>query len=102
MKKIINGKMYSTETAKEINYWNNGRGYSDFTFCEETLYRKRTGEFFLYGSGGAGSRYSKSCGDNSWEGSEEIIPYTEEKARKWMEEKAEVEDYIKVFGEPEE
>lgn len=58
--------------------------------------------FFLYGSGGASSKYSRSCGLNSWEGSEEIIPYTEEKARKWMEKYADVEDYIKVFGEPEE
>ena len=102
MRKIINGKMYNTKSAKEIYYWNNGGSYHDFDFCEETLFRKRTGEFFLYGSGGASSKYNRSCGLNSWEGSEEIIPYTEEKARKWMETHADVEDYIKLFGEPEE
>lgn len=102
MKKIINGRLYNTESAKKVGYYNNGRIYNDFSFFEETLYRKRTGEFFLHGEGGASSKYSRSCGLNSWEGSEEIIPYTEEKARKWMEKNAEVEDYIKIFGEPEE
>lgn len=46
MRKIINGKMYNTRSAKEIYYWNNGSSHSDFDFCEETLFRKRTGEFF--------------------------------------------------------
>ena len=32
MKKIINGKMYNTETAKEIGSWNNGRYRSDFYY----------------------------------------------------------------------
>ena len=56
----------------------------------------------MYGSGGASSKYSRSCGLNNWEGTEEIIPLTEDKARKWMETHADVEDYIKIFGEPEE
>ena len=46
MKKIISGKLYDTETAKEIAVWNNGRSYSDFSHCVETLYKKRTGEYF--------------------------------------------------------
>ena len=37
MKKIINGKKYDTETAKEVGYWNNGYPCSDFNHCEETL-----------------------------------------------------------------
>ena len=53
MKKIINGRKYDTETAKEIGYWSNGYPCSDFNHCEETLYLKKTGEYFLYGEGGA-------------------------------------------------
>ena len=45
MKKIINGKTYNTETAKEISEWSEGV-YRDFTYIGETLYRKRTGEYF--------------------------------------------------------
>ena len=51
MKKIINGRLYNTESAKKVGYYNNGRIYNDFSFFEETLYRKRTGEFFLHGEG---------------------------------------------------
>ena len=59
MKKIINGKMYNTETAKEIGSWNNGRYRSDFYYVGETLYKKKTGELFVFGEGGAASRYAE-------------------------------------------
>ena len=63
---------------------------------------KKTGEFFLYGEGGAMSKYTKSCGDNSWTGAEEIIPMTEEEARKWVEKHGDGDDYEEIFGEVEE
>ena len=52
MKKIINGKTYNTETAKKLANWDN-EIYGSFDSIEETLYQKRTGEFFLAGEGGA-------------------------------------------------
>jgi hypothetical protein len=33
--------------------------------CEE-LYRKRTGEYFLYGEGGPMSKYSRQVEQNGW------------------------------------
>ena len=98
MKKIINGKLYDTETAKEIAVWSNGRSYSDFSHCVETLYKKRTGEYFLYGSGGPMSKYSKSCGDNSWSGDSQIIPLSYKAAKEWAEEKMDADDYMAEFG----
>ena len=53
MKKIINGKVYDTASAKLVGEWDNGRYGRDFGRCAEELYQKRTGEFFLHGSGGA-------------------------------------------------
>ena len=42
-------KKYDTETARAVaDYANNGN-WRDFTHFEETLYQKKTGEFFLYG-----------------------------------------------------
>lgn len=41
MKKIIDGKMYNTETATEIHHFNNGLPYSDFNYLEESLYKKK-------------------------------------------------------------
>ena len=101
MKKIINGKMYNTETAKEIERWSNNLSDRDFNNCTEILYRKKTGEFFIHGWGGPMSKYAESHG-NEISGSETIIPITEAEAKAWLEEKGTTEAYIETFGEPEE
>ena len=49
MKKIIKGKVYDTDTARELASWANGGNWRDFSHLEETLYRKKTGEYFLHG-----------------------------------------------------
>lgn len=99
MKKIINGKVYDTETAGELGYCENMYDSRDFSWFGETLYRKRTGEFFLHGAGGPQSKYAVSCGNNSWSGSEKIIPITYEAAQKWAEENLDADDYERIFGE---
>lgn len=99
MKKIINGKRYDTVTAQELNFWHNMDDYRNFNYCKETLYRKRTGEFFLHGEGNAASKYAESVGQNCWGSGEEIIPLTEENARRWAEEHLSGEEYEEIFGE---
>ena len=101
MKKIINNKMYNTETATEVASYDNGCYLSDFRHFREELYRKRTGEFFLYGCGGAMSKYAKSCG-NGWSGGSQIIPLAEKDAQKWVEKHCDADTYINLFGEVEE
>ena len=64
MKKIIGGngkpwRRYDTETAKAVGSRDNGLSYRDFNHVEETLYRKKTGEFFLHGEGGPMTKYAK-------------------------------------------
>ena len=98
MKKIINGKVYNTETAVEVGYWSNGQYLSDFSYMREALYRKKTGEYFLFGEGGAMSRYAKSFGD-CWGYGEEIMPLSYEAAQKWAEEKLTGDEYEEIFGE---
>lgn len=102
MKKIINGKMYNTETAKMVGSWSNNVSCSDFSYCEEELYKKKTGEFFLYGSGGAMSKYATSCGNGWTGGGQAITPMTVENAKRWMERHCDADEYIEVFGEVEE
>lgn len=101
MKVIINGKKYDTETAKRVCGYSWGYA-SDFHYVSETLYRKKTGEFFIYGEGGAMSKYSKSCGNGSFSGAEEIIPITVDDAKEFTEEYGSVEAYESIFGEVEE
>lgn len=99
MKKIINGKVYDTDTAKMVGSWDNGHPTNDFAYCSEELYRKKTGEFFLHGEGGALSRYASHSGDNSGWG-EEIIPLTYNAAQEWAEKHLDGDGYCAIFGEP--
>ena len=100
MKKIINGRLYDTETAKELgnDSYSNRR---DFHYWSETLFQKRTGEFFIYGEGGPASKYAESVGMNEWTGGERIIPLNYEKAQEWAEKHLDADEYIAIFGEPE-
>lgn len=101
MKKIINGRLYNTETAKLVG----SAGHShpgNFSFWHEELYQKKTGEFFLYGEGGPMSKYSRSVDCNTFTGGEEIIPLTVKEAKEWAEKYLEVEEYEQIFGEVEE
>ena len=102
MKKIINGKLYNTETAVTLGSYTSEGAARDFGYFEETLYRKKTGEMFLYGEGGPMSHYSVSCGQNSWSGGEKIIPLTDGEARKWAEQHLSADEYIVIFGDVEE
>lgn len=97
MKKIINGKVYDTSTAEELGNWTNGASTSDFAYVEETLYRKKTGEYFLHGVGGANTCYCSRYGD-SWGAGEAIKPLKYESAQKWAEERLDGDGYEKIFG----
>lgn len=101
MKKIINGKLYDTDTAKKIGVWDNGYHGGDFKLVVERLYRKRTGEYFLYGEGGPMTQYAEQVG-NSWTSGESIAPLTFDEARAWAEEKLDADEYAEIFGMPDE
>lgn len=73
MKKIIKNRVYDTDKALFLGE----------TSCK-TLYRKKTGEYFLYEESG------------------KIIPLTYEEAQAWAEEHLDGDEYIAIFGEPEE
>lgn len=101
MRKIINGKKYDTETAKELgDYWN-GLGGSDFRNFFETLYQKKTGEYFLYREGGPASKYAEHC-SGGWTAGKNIIPMTESEAMEWAEKHLDCDEYEAIFGEVEE
>jgi hypothetical protein len=96
MKKIIDGSLYNTETAKcigEASY-----GYSgDFNRYEEELYLTKSGKYFLHGEGGPMSKYAVSSGQNSWSGGEKIIVMSRESAMKWAEQNMSADEYTQYF-----
>lgn len=88
MRKVIKGKLYDTTTAREVAYWSNGWGGSDYH--SSTLYRKRTGEYFTHDVHG------------EYEISNTIIPLTLAEARHWCESFADDVTYLAEFGIPDE
>ena len=67
---------------------------------EESLFRKRTGEFFLLGEGGSETNYAQRFG-KEWTGSAKIIPLTFEEAESWSKEHLTKEEYELIFDLPE-
>ena len=99
MKKIINGKVYNTATAAQIG--ERAENITDsLDYVIETLYRKRTGEFFLHGEGGARSIYSTRIDENNWASGAAIMPLTYDAAQKWAEEHLTADEYAAAFGMP--
>jgi len=98
MKKIIKGKVYDTETARELATYANGGTWRDFNHLEETLYRKKTGEYFLFGEGGPATRYAEATGQNSWSGGSRIMPMTYQEATAWAEKHLDGDEYEEIFG----
>ncbi len=101
MVKIIKKRIYNTDTAKEVASYGNGYNLGDFHHIHETLYRKKTGEFFLHGCGGAMTEYGEfkyGC----WSGGERIVPMTEEETKVWVTAFCDADTYITLFGEVEE
>lgn len=98
MQKIIRGKRYDTDTAQKVCSVDNGLPESDFDALCEQLYIKRTGEFFLYGYGGARTAYAEADG-NMWTSGERIVPLSEADAKAFVEEHGTPEVYEQYFGE---
>lgn len=98
MKKVINGILYSTETATLVasdSYSNP----TDFNYWEEELYKTKKDNWFLVGSGGPSSRYSRSVDLNSWAGSRDnIVPLDHHEAMAWLERAGEDDLVIEHFG----
>lgn len=102
MKKIISGKVYDTDTAREVGIWTSTWDHRSWTYEHESLYQKRTGEYFLFGEGGPQTKYAESTSDNHWRGGEKIIPLSPAKAREWAEEHLSADEYEAAFGLPDE
>lgn len=101
MKKIIKQKRYDTDRARKLCTWENGQ-IGGLDYMEETLFQKRTGEFFLYGEGGPMTKYAVTTGNNSWKGGENIFPLTDEAAREWAEAHMDADAFEAIFNPPEE
>jgi hypothetical protein len=97
MKKIIDGKRYDTEKAIAVARWQNEYYHNDFRYREETLYKTKKGNYFLYGYGGPCSAYAVPSEGNWTKAGEKIIPLTSDKAYEWLEQHAPADIIEKEF-----
>ena len=86
--KLINGKRYDIDRANELIKWE-----SKDVGQKEALYRKKTGELFLY--------IERSDDFISAESKSEYIPLDIENARKWVEKRFDKKTADKLFNIPE-
>ena len=84
MKRVINGKRYDTETAEMVGS-NSYSNYGDFQYWCEELYRTNQGNWFVYGEGGAKSKFARAIGQNETAGGNDITPLTRGDALAWLE-----------------
>lgn len=97
MRKVINGKVYDTGTAKLVAEWDNGEQFGSFASVEYGLYRKKTGEFFLHVWGGAATRWA-AVRDGRTKAAEHVVLVSYDEAREFAERHADVDMYGEVFG----
>ena len=98
MKKIIKNKVYDTDTAQLIGgVVTDQYSSQDPEYYYETLYVKKTGEFFIHGVGGAKSRYAVRR-DGSWVEGEALVPLSFDSARDFVEEHLDRDTFDKFFG----
>ena len=98
MKKVIEGKVYNTETATKIA----SESYStpgDFNYVHEELYVTKKGNYFLFGKGGAASIYARDLGNNSYGGGSGIIPMSRKRAFSWCQKNDCVEAIEQYFAD---
>ncbi len=102
MKRIINGKLYNTETGRRIGVWESHSHQGDFNYYAESLYITKNGQYFLHGEGGPLSKYSRPCGTNGRCSGEQITLFTDQDARQWAELSLSADQYMEHFGDVEE
>lgn len=98
MKKYINNRLYDTDTAFEIDTYENRYYDFDCRYIKETLYQKQNGEFFLFGQGGSWTKYRQPHKRGGFCGSAVIVPLSIDKAKEWAKAHLTPEGYILTFG----
>lgn len=100
MKRIIDGKRYNTETATEIaDVSNNIQDVRNFRYECTTLYRTKSGRWFIAGKGGPMSRWAYSHGPGQgWSNGSGIQPIDAEEARELLERRNRQEALEQYFG----
>lgn len=95
MRKVIDGEVCDTKTARKIFETTNGESWLSPFYLYEALFVTETGEYFLYGEGGHLRAFWRQY-RRQMSGS--INTVTEEGAKKWLKKYAPVRIVRETFG----
>lgn len=101
MKKVIKGAVCDTETATKLGSCDHDI-IDHLHWWSETLYRTKSGRYFIHGEGGPASHYSIADGDGHWKSGEQINVISRKAAEEWAEEHLSGDEYEAAFGLPDE
>ena len=86
MRKVVKGKVVDTERMQKLAEVRFGN-LTDYNYVWETLfYDPESKLLYLYGRGGAASRYAEAVGVNQWSEGEKLMKITKGLALQWLEE----------------
>jgi hypothetical protein len=85
MRKVVKGKVVDTEKMVKLAEVRFG-SVNDYNYVWETLFYDPESKLcYLYGRGGAASRYAEAVGINQWSEGEKLTKITKGLALLWLE-----------------
>jgi hypothetical protein len=98
MRKVIDGKIYDTETATKICFvGNSGYQQNDFHYDDSDLYVTKSGAYFIAGEGGALSRWGRAHGQSGRIGGDGIVVIDADQAAAFAQSRLDADEYLKFF-----
>lgn len=96
MKQVINGLLFDTDKAQEVARDWDGHA-SDYHHWHETLYKTKSGRWFLACKGGPMSQHAKKTADG-WTGDRYLKPISAPEALAWLERAGYAETALEHFS----
>lgn len=99
---VIKNAVYDTATARKVYAQDPGYAKDDPQSIIETLFQKKTGEFFLYIFGGAETPYATpvDVAKGIYAPGTKFAPLSYEAAKEWGKRRMPAEIYAAVFEQP--
>lgn len=98
MRRVLEGCMYDSSTSEQLACVANTDDLSLSCARRETLYRKRNGQYWLYGEGGGGTEYGHTGPSGKYVPGCKIIPLGEKEAKIWCEDNLDGDAYEAIWG----
>ena len=102
MKKIIGGSVCDTEKARLLGKFDSCEDRGSLTWTRESLFRTKSGKYFLHCEGNTNTIYAERTGDGWYSPGQQIRLISEEAAKSWAEQHLGNDEYEAAFGETEE